>query len=58
MTNDDYVKLMKKLRPDVIVSDELIALFKAQYPPNSQQLLQLRMMVTVAPLVKRLKGQK
>ena len=49
---------MKKLRPDVIVSDELIALFKAQYPPNSQQLLQLRMMVTVAPLVKRLKGQK
>ena len=55
LNDEQYIALMKRLRPDVKISTELIALFKAQYPAGSAALMQLQMMLAVAPLVKRVK---
>lgn len=45
MTNKDDMMLMKKLRPDVIISDELLTLFKHEYPADSFKLARLQAML-------------
>lgn len=57
MTDEQYVELMKKLNPQVIVSPALIEKFRLEYPPKSAKLLQLQMMIAIAPIVKAIKGK-
>lgn len=45
MSDNEYIALMKRLRPDVIISPDLLRMFKEAYPPNSLKLLAIKAML-------------
>lgn len=55
VSDEQYIALMKKLRPNVIVSPELVEMFKKEYPEGSAKLMQLKMMIGLAPIVKKIR---
>jgi hypothetical protein len=51
MNDAQYIELMKQLRPNVIISDELVAMFKQEYPVGSLKLMKLQGMLKVNALL-------